>query len=65
MGPNLLNMPVDEVMTPRATTAAPDILLGEALEILESRKISALVVMDGTKPIGLVHVLDLLRAGVA
>jgi arabinose-5-phosphate isomerase len=65
MGPNLLNMPVDEVMTPRATTAAPETLLGEALEILESRKISALVVMDGTKPIGLVHVLDLLRAGVA
>jgi arabinose-5-phosphate isomerase len=52
-------------MTPRATTAGPDILLGEALEILESRKISALVVMEGAKPVGLVHVLDLLRAGVA
>jgi arabinose-5-phosphate isomerase len=65
MGPDLLAKQVDEVMTRRATTAKPDMLLGEALEILESRNIAALVVLEGLKPIGLIHVLDLLRAGVA
>ena len=65
MGPNLLAMPVDEVMTEGATAVRPDMLLAEALEILESRKITALVVMEGRKPVGLLRVLDLLQAGVA
>ena len=64
MGPDLLAKRVDEVMTQGATTVKPDMLLAEALEILESRNISALVVLDGTKPVGLVRVLDLLRVGV-
>ena len=61
----LLAMTVDEVMTPAPTVIAPSTLLGEALEIVESRGISALVVVEASRPVGLVHVLDLLRAGVA
>jgi len=44
---------------------SPDMLLGEALEIVESRKKGALIVAEGSKPVGLVHYLDLLRVGVA
>jgi arabinose-5-phosphate isomerase len=65
MGSGLVDLPVDEVMTRSPTTIEPDTLLGEALEIVESRSISALVVVEANRPVGIVHVLDLLRAGVA
>ncbi len=65
MGEGLLGMRVDDVMTRDPAVIAPDTLLGEALEIVETRGISALVVVQGAYPVGIVHVLDLLRAGVA
>jgi arabinose-5-phosphate isomerase len=65
MGANLIGLRVEDVMTRHPTTIASNMVLGEALEIVESRQISALVVADAGRPIGLVHVLDLLRAGVA
>jgi arabinose-5-phosphate isomerase len=43
----------------------PTTLVAEALEIVETRKIGALIVAEGGRPVGLVHVLDLLRAGAA
>jgi arabinose-5-phosphate isomerase len=57
--------PVDEVMTRQPLTIAPDMLLAEALELIESRKKGALIVAQDGRPVGLVHVLDLLREGVA
>ena len=42
-----------------------DILAGEALEILNSSKITTLIVTDANKPVGIVHLHDFLRAGVA
>ena len=43
----------------------PDQLAGEALAILNSSKITALIVTDDGKPVGIVHVHDLLRARLA
>ena len=65
MGEDLLGRSVDEIMTRQPTVIAPATLLGEALEIVETRGISALVVVEDGRPVGIVHVLDLLRAGVA
>lgn len=65
MANDLLARTVDEVMTRRPLTIGPDLLLGEALELVESRKVSALVVVRDGRPVGLVHVLDLLRTGAA
>ncbi|WP_372426067.1 KpsF/GutQ family sugar-phosphate isomerase [Salinarimonas chemoclinalis] len=65
MANDLLSRTVDEVMTRRPLTIGPDILLGQALELVESRKVSALVVVRDGRPVGLVHVLDLLRTGAA
>lgn len=65
MGPDLMTRPVVEIMTKSPATIPPATLLAEALEIVETKKISALIVAEGGRPIGLVHVLDLLRAGVA
>ena len=63
MSPDLMERRVDEVMTPSPRTVPPDLLVAEALEIVETRKIAALIVVDDNKPVGLVHVLDLLRIG--
>ncbi len=58
-------MPVDEVMTQGCITAGPDILAAEALRVMESRKINALLVVDGARRlIGAINMHDLLRAGV-
>jgi arabinose-5-phosphate isomerase len=64
MRPTLLEAPVDEVMTRNPKTVRPDQIASEALEILNSRKITVLMVVDAGKPVGLVHFHDLLRAGV-
>jgi arabinose-5-phosphate isomerase len=63
--PDLLTARVDDVMTKNPKTISRGQLAGEALEILNSSKITALIVTDGKKPVGIVHLHDLLRAGVA
>jgi arabinose-5-phosphate isomerase len=65
MRPDLLERPVDEVMTSTPKIVRPDALASEALELLNASKITALFVVDGTVPIGIIHLHDLLRAGVA
>src|SRR5256884_4584191 len=65
MGPDLMTATVDEVMTKNPKTIDRDVLAGEALEILNSSKITTLIVTDAGKPVGIVHLHDFLRAGVA
>ncbi|KQW18865.1 KpsF/GutQ family protein [Afipia sp. Root123D2] len=65
MRPDLMTASVDEVMTKNPKTISPDLLASEALEILNSSKITALIVTDGKTPVGIVHLHDILRAGVA
>ena len=65
MGPDLMTATVDEVMTKNPKTIDRDLLAGEALEILNSSKITTLIVTDANKPVGIVHLHDFLRAGVA
>jgi arabinose-5-phosphate isomerase len=65
MRPDLMTASVDEVMTKNPKTISPGLLASEALEILNSSKITALLVTEAKKPIGIVHLHDLLRAGVA
>jgi arabinose-5-phosphate isomerase len=65
MRPDLLQARVEDVMTRSPKTVRPDQLASEALAILNSSKITALIVADTGKPVGIVHFHDLLRAGVA
>src|SRR5690606_19545435 len=65
MNPSLLAQRVEEVMNPSPKTVTPDTLLGEALEMVERTKVGALVVAEDGRAVGIVHVLDLLRAGAA
>ena len=65
MGPDLLSAKVDDVMTPNPKVADSDQLATEILELLNSSKITTVFVAEGRKPIGILHMHDLLRAGVA
>jgi len=65
MRPDLMTACVDEVMTANPKTIGANLLAGEALEILNASKITALIVTDGRRPVGILHLHDLLRAGVA
>jgi arabinose-5-phosphate isomerase len=65
MRTDLLDARVDEIMTARPKTVRPDQLASEALELLNSSKITALMVVEAGRPVGIVHFHDLLRAGVA
>jgi arabinose-5-phosphate isomerase len=62
--PDLMTALVDDVMTKHPKTIGPDLLASEALEILNSSKITALIVTEAGKPVGIVHMHDILRAGV-
>lgn len=57
--------PVAEVMGRRPQTMAPSDLAAQALARMNERRITCIFVMEGEKPVGLVHIHDLLRAGVA
>ncbi|WP_376708280.1 KpsF/GutQ family sugar-phosphate isomerase [Bradyrhizobium cenepequi] len=65
MRPDLMTAVVDEIMTKNPKTISRDTLAGEALELLNSSKVTALIVIDAGKPVGIVHFHDFLRAGVA
>ena len=65
MRADLLRLPVDDVMTASPKTVKPDQLASEALELINSSKITALIVVEVDRPVGIVHFHDLLRAGVA
>jgi arabinose-5-phosphate isomerase len=65
MRPDLLEARVEDVMTKGPTTVRPDQLASEALEILNTRKRTVLFVVENERAVGLVHMHDLLRAGVA
>jgi arabinose-5-phosphate isomerase len=60
-----LSRKAGEVMTHGPRTIGPDALAGEALALMNDRKITCLLVTDGpVSPIGILHVHDCLRAGV-
>src|SRR4029079_9499397 len=61
----LPTLPVTAIMTRTPRTIAPDDLVAKALEMQETAKITSLVVVEEARPVGLVHFLDLLRAGAA
>jgi len=65
MRPDLLECRVDEVMTRSPKTVRPDQLASEALEIINASEITALMVTEAGKPVGILHFHDLLRAGIA
>ncbi len=62
---DLRNARVDDVMTKAPKTVRPDQLISETLDILNSMKVTALFAVKDGRPVGVIHVHDLLRAGAA
>lgn len=57
--------PIHKVMTVGPKVIKPGMLASEALQIMKKNKITALIVTnDHNHPVGIVHVHDILRAGV-
>ena len=68
LGPGLLEAAVETVMSRAPRVIAPDALAAEALHVMNTpeRPITALFVIDPDgRPLGLLHMHDLLRAGMA
>ena len=53
------------LMTKNPRTVSKDMISAEALKIMHDKKITNLFVLDGSKPIGVIHIHDLLNNGVA
>jgi arabinose-5-phosphate isomerase len=65
MSPDLLAKTVRTVMTRRPKTIRRQALAVEALGLMNARAITSLFVVEGNRPIGIVHIHDCLREGVA
>lgn len=64
-GHDIHNTQISTVMTRNPLTIEAKLLAAEALSIMQNHKITSLVVIDEQKhPIGVLHMHDLLRAGV-
>jgi arabinose-5-phosphate isomerase len=64
-GQDLLDSRVGDIMTRKPVTIRGDKLAAEGLEVLRSRKIDEMPVVDARgRPIGLLDVQDLLKAGI-
>ncbi|MBR2136558.1 MAG: KpsF/GutQ family sugar-phosphate isomerase [Alphaproteobacteria bacterium] len=67
MAPNLIEEKVSKVMTKNPRTISPDILIAEAVNIMNTtgRGITNIFVVVDRKPVGVVHIHDCLKAGVS
>jgi arabinose-5-phosphate isomerase len=59
-----ISAPVTQAMTATPRTAAPDALAADLLALMNETRITSLFVVEAGRPVGILHVHDLLRAGV-
>ncbi|MEN2494260.1 MAG: Arabinose 5-phosphate isomerase KdsD [Hyphomicrobiaceae bacterium hypho_1] len=63
MGPNLVESEVQDIMTHNPDTLPHHILASAAIEHMNSRERTQMFIVQENKPVGIVHIHDLLRAG--
>tara|TARA_B100000965_G_scaffold273124_1_gene231176 strand:+ start:25 stop:981 length:957 start_codon:yes stop_codon:yes gene_type:complete len=61
MNDNLFNLKALNLMTKNPSTGNKDMLVGEALNLMNSKKITSLFICEKNKPVGIIHIHDLLR----
>lgn len=64
MGIDFQHASIASVMTPGGIRVRPNMLAVDALNLMQSKHITAIMVADGDQLIGIVHMHDMLRAGV-
>ncbi len=62
---NIMEKKVEEVMTKSFISLDKDFFVSKALGMLKSQKISNAFILEDGKPIGFVHMLDILRLGLS
>jgi len=67
MSPNLLTEKASDVMTKNPKVINPDALIVDAVNLMNNtgRGITNLFVLENDKPVGIIHIHDCLKAGVA
>ena len=65
MSTNLLSLKAGDVMTENAKTIGQDMLAIEAVGFMNANSITNVFVVDGDRAVGVLHIHDCLRAGVA
>ena len=65
LSPDMLTKTAGELMTRSPKTIRPDILAAEAVNLMNGKGITQLFVTEDDKPVGIIHLHDCLRAGVA
>ncbi|MCW8194376.1 KpsF/GutQ family sugar-phosphate isomerase [Proteobacteria bacterium 005FR1] len=63
-GTDINHATMNEVMNRKPKTIHKEMLAAEALGLMEDKKITALVVEENHHPVGIIHMHDILRAGV-
>ncbi len=61
MNNNLFTLKASQIMTKNPTTGKNDMFVGEALNIMNDKKITSLFICEKQKPLGIIHIHDLLR----
>ena len=61
MNNKFFTLKASELMTKNPTTGNKNMLIGEALNIMNTKKITNLFICEKNKPIGIIHIHDLLR----
>ena len=61
---NLLEKCVSDLMTLEPATIREDALAAEAVHTMNQREITGIFVVEGQRPIGILHIHDCLRAGI-
>lgn len=56
---------IDDAMTHTPKVINPDALAAEAVRMMEQNEITALIAVENDKPVGIIHIHELLKAGIA
>ena len=64
-GNEAFNTRIEDAMTKTPRIISPQALAAEAVRIMEQREISVLIAVENRKPVGIVHIHELLKAGIA
>lgn len=64
-GVDAFSVRIEDAMTREPKVISPDALAAEALRIMEQKEISVIVAVEDGKPVGMVHIHDLLKTGIA
>ncbi len=61
MGQNFFKKKASEIMTKKPSVCDINLLIGEALNLMNTKKITSIFVCKNKEPIGIIHIHDLLR----